>query len=105
MSTVGQELIKSMQELLDYSEGKINLRITKLNISPVCDFISVEDIKNTRKTLGMSQNIFAMVLGVSKKTVESWEAGRYSPDGAARRLITIIKSDPEFPEKYGIVQR
>jgi putative transcriptional regulator len=105
MSRIGQELIESMQELLDYSEGKIDLRTTKFNISPVCDTISVEDIKETRKKLGMSQSIFALVLGVSKKTVESWEAGRYTPDGAARRLITIMKSDPTFPEKYGIVHK
>jgi len=104
MSKIGQELIESMQELLDFSEGKINLRITKINISPVCETISVEDIKETRRMLGMSQSIFALVLGVSKKTVESWEAGRYTPDGAARRLITIMQSDPTFPEKYGIVQ-
>jgi putative transcriptional regulator len=105
MSKMGQELINSMQELMDYSEGKIDLRTTKLNISPVCDTISVEDIKETRRVLGMSQSIFALVLGVSKKTVESWEAGRYTPDGAARRLITIMQSDPAFPEKYGIVQK
>jgi len=105
MSKMGQELIEAMQELLDYSEGKIDLRTTKYNISPVCDTISVEEIKETRKKLGMSQGVFAVVLGVSKKTVESWEAGRYRPDGAARRLISIMQTDPAFPEKYGIVQR
>jgi len=105
MSKMGQELIESMQELLDYSAGKIDLRTTKFSISPVCETISVEEIKETRKKLGMSQGVFALVIGVSKKTVESWEAGRYNPDGAARRLITIMQSDPSFPEKYGIVQR
>ena len=105
MSEMGQELIESMQELLDYSEGKIDLRTSRLSLSPVCDTISVEEIKETRKKLGMSQGVFAIVLGVSKKTVESWEAGRYTPDGAARRLISIMQTDPAFPEKYGIVQR
>jgi len=105
MSKIGQELIESMQELLDYSEGKIDLRTSKLSISPVCDTITVEDIKETRKKLGMSQGVFAIVIGVSKKTVESWEAGRYTPDGAARRLISIMQADPAFPEKYGILQR
>ena len=102
---MGQDLIEAMKELLDYSEGKIDLRTTKYNIFPVCDTISVEEIKETRKKLGMSQGVFAVVLGVSKKTVESWEAGRYRPDGAARRLISIMQRDPAFPEKYGIVQR
>jgi len=39
---MGQELIGAMQELLDYSEGKIDLKITKFNTSPVCDTISAE---------------------------------------------------------------
>ena len=105
MNRMGQDLIEAMQELLDYSEGKIDLRTSRLNISPVCDTISVEEIKETRKSLGMSQGVFALVLGVSKKTVESWEAGRYTPDGAARRLISMLQTDPSIPEKYGILLR
>jgi len=105
MSKMGENLIEAMQELVDYSEGKIDLRTSKFNITPVCESISVEDIKETRKKLGMSQGVFAVVLGVSKKTVESWESGRYVPDGAARRLISIMQTDPAFPIKYGIVQR
>ena len=105
MSTMGQDLIEAMQEALDHSEGKIDLRTSRFNITPVCETISVDEIKETRKKLGMSQGVFAIVLGVSKKTVESWETGRYAPDGAARRLITIMQSDPSFPEKYGIVQK
>jgi putative transcriptional regulator len=105
MSRMGQDLIEAMQEALDHSEGKIELRTSRLNILPVCDTISVEEIKETRQKLGMSQGIFALLLGVSKKTVESWETGRYTPDGAARRLISIIKADPSVPERCGIINR
>jgi len=35
--------------------------------------------------------------------VESWETGRYTPDGAARRLITMLQADPALPQKYGIL--
>jgi len=105
MSEMGQELIKAMQELVDFSKGKIDLRTSEYNILPVCEKISVDDIKATREKLNMSQGVFAIVLGVSKKTVESWEVGRYAPDGAARRLISILQMDPAFPEKYGIVQK
>ena len=105
MSKMGQELIEAMQELVDYSEAKIDLRTSRLTVYPVCDTISAEEIKETRKNLGMSQGVFAIVLGVSKKTVESWEIGRYTPEGAARRLISVMRSDPAFPEKYGILSR
>ena len=105
MSKMGQDLIEAMQELVDYSDGKIDLRTSKLNVAPVRDVISAEEIKETRKKLGMSQGVFAIVLGVSKKTVESWEVGRYTPDGAARRLISVMQIDPAFPEKYGILSK
>ena len=104
-SKMGQELIASLQEALDDADGKIELRTTHPSIRPVIETISADDIKETRKKLGMTQSVFALIIGVSNKTVESWETGRYIPDGAARRLITILQADPAFPEKYGIIQR
>jgi len=104
MSKMGQELIEAMQELRDYSEGKIELRKTQLMVSPVCESISASDIKEIRGRLSLTQAMFAMVIGVSKKTVESWECGRYKPEGAARRLISIMQADPDFIEKYDIVK-
>jgi len=105
MSKVGQELISALNEALDDAKGKIQLRTTRLNVSPVRAKIEADEIKETRKNLGMTQGTFAIVIGVSKKTVESWEAGRYSPDGAARRLISVMQKDPGFLEKYDILQR
>ena len=108
MSRMGERLVEAMQEALDHSAEKIELRTsnyTIANVAPVCKTITVDEIKETRKRLGVSQSVFAIILGVSKKTVESWETGRYTPDGAARRLIMIIQADPAFPEKYGIMQK
>ena len=90
MSKIGQGLIQAMQEMIDYSEGKIELRTSKFSVNPVCKTINADEIRDIRNKLGMSQSIFAMIIGVSKKTVQSWETGRYMPDGAARRLITIM---------------
>jgi len=56
-----------MQELLDYSEGKIDLRTSKFPITPVCKTISPTKIKEVRENLKMSQGVFAIVIGVSKK--------------------------------------
>ena len=105
MSRMGERLIAAAQEALDHSEGKISLRTSQLPVSPVCETMLPEEIRATREKLKMSQSVFALVIGVSKKTVESWEAGRYMPDGAARRLITILQKDPDFPAKYDILQR
>ena len=105
MSKMGQELIAALNEALEDAKGNIELRTTSPTILPVRETIGADEIKETRKMLGMTQGIFALTIGVSRKTVESWETGRYMPDGAARRLITIMQADPAFPEKYGIVQK
>jgi putative transcriptional regulator len=94
-----------MQEVLDHVEGRAQLRTTQLNVSPVPDTFSAEKIKKIRAELGVTQGTFATVVGVSRKTVEAWETGRYTPDGAARRLLSIIEQDPKLPERHNILRR
>ena len=65
--------------------------------------ISAEDIKAIRKKLGFTQAVFAAVIGVSTKTVEAWETGTNQPIGPARRMISLIKFDPEILQSYNIV--
>ena len=103
MSRMGQDLIEAMQEAIAHSEGRLELKTTYFSLKPVCESISIEEIKDTRKKLGASQDMFAMILGVSKKTVKAWETGRYAPTGAARRLITMLQKDPALPQKQGIL--
>jgi putative transcriptional regulator len=105
MSKMGQEILEAMKEALDHAEGKKTLHSTRMEFTPVRDSYSPEEIKNIRGDLGMTQGTFAGVIGVSKKTVESWETGRYKPDGAARRLLSVMQQDPSFPSKYHIVSR
>ncbi|PUA27735.1 MAG: transcriptional regulator [Cellvibrio sp. 79] len=53
------------------------------------------EVKAIRDRLGVSQEKFASLLGVSKRTVENWEQGRRHPTGAARSLLRIVEADPE----------
>ena len=53
------------------------------------------------ETLGVSQSVFAGLLGVSPKLVEAWESGRNTPDGPVRRLIELIERNPRtFLKRY-----
>ena len=45
-------------------------------------------------TLGVSQSVFAQLLGVSPKLVEAWESGRNAPAGPVCRLFELIERDP-----------
>jgi len=53
------------------------------------------DIKDIRKKYNMSQEKFAVLLGVSKRTLEGWEQGRRKPRGPARRLLQVVARHPE----------
>jgi putative transcriptional regulator len=53
------------------------------------------EVKATRKLLRISQTLFAKFLGVSPKTVRSWEQGK-SPSDMASRFMDEIQRNPEY---------
>ncbi|MDL2207107.1 helix-turn-helix domain-containing protein [Desulfovibrio sp. OttesenSCG-928-M16] len=50
---------------------------------------------NTRASLGLSQQGFAELLGISTRTLHDWEQGRREPSGAAKTLLKIAAQYPE----------
>lgn len=57
------------------------------------------DVVVIRTGLHMTQNAFANVLGVSKRTVEAWEAGKSTPSPTAKKLLHLIQQDHTLIEK------
>jgi putative transcriptional regulator len=49
----------------------------------------------TRETMGLSQRLFAKLVGVSVKTLQNWEQGRRQPSGPAAVLLTVLLTDPD----------
>ncbi|MDR2922380.1 MAG: helix-turn-helix domain-containing protein [Treponema sp.] len=96
---VYESIMQGLTEAIDYQQGKIHARKTKLNIKPVAVF-NTDDIKRIRQKTGLSQVVFAGSLGVSPKTVEAWENGRNKPEGASRRLLEIVRDDPDFLMRF-----
>lgn len=58
-----------------------------------------EMVKEVRKTLGMSQPIFAQFLGVSSSTIRSWEQGQNPVHGIACRFLDEISTNPTYWRK------
>ena len=52
------------------------------------------DIKVIRKKTGLNAKDFGAMVGVGKKTVESWEQGVRNPSRSALKLIEIISLSP-----------
>ena len=81
------ELLASVQEMDDIVQGKkAAARVTEF---------PEPEVKLIREKVGLSQNRFAMLIGVSKRTLENWEQGRRHPSGPAKTLLRILDADPE----------
>lgn len=97
-------IIKGLNEAVKISEGEIKGRRQSISITPVSEF-SRDEIKGLRSSLHLTQLAFAQIIGVSAKTVEAWEKGTNTPNGPARRLIGMIKEDPQLTERYHLIAR
>ena len=53
------------------------------------------DVKRIRHNVGLSQPLFAEFLGVSVKTIRSWEQGLSHPSGASSRLLEALDKEKE----------
>jgi putative transcriptional regulator len=49
-----------------------------------------------RAIVGLSQQDFAQLLGVSARTLQDWEQGRREPTGAARTLLKVAVKHPKL---------
>jgi len=53
------------------------------------------DPKQIRERLGLSQNKFAKLLGISTSTLQNWEQGRRKPEGPAKVLLNVAAKYPD----------
>jgi len=89
------ELKASLSEVLDHAQGKITLKTKDVPIPEPPKALPAREIVRLRKRLGVSQAIFAKLLGVARDTEISWEQGRRTPSGSALRLLEIAERHPE----------
>lgn len=75
-----------------YSCRKIILNFEPPTFTP-------EMVKQVRSLLRVSQPLFANFLNVSKWTIQKWEQGKVTPDGAACRLMEDIRLQPDYWRK------
>ena len=50
-----------------------------------------QEIKAIRKQTGLNAEKFGALVGVSKKTVESWEQGVRNPSGPAKKILESME--------------
>jgi putative transcriptional regulator len=52
------------------------------------------DVRRARRLVGVSQPVFAQLLGVSAALVRAWECGQRTPSPLARRLLDQVNANP-----------
>jgi len=57
--------------------------------------IKPPQIKMVREKLHASQSDFAMMIGVSMRTLQNWEQGRRQPEGPAKALLRVASRNPK----------
>lgn len=61
------------------------------------------DVRGIRDCLGLSQERFAQLMGISVATLRNWEQGRRKPEGPARVLLGVAAKHPEvLPDVVGV---
>lgn len=95
-------IMRGLKEVKAHREGKIKLPTTRLVIKPVPTY-TAKKVKELRKELRLAQSAFAVVCGVSIKTVEAWESGTNTPSRIASRLFQIMEKDPALMTRAGIL--
>ena len=80
------ELVESVREGGEILQGKKE---------PSRQFtILLPDVKKIREQYELTQGEFASLMGVSIKTLQNWEQGLRTPQGAARILLHIFDKHP-----------
>lgn len=99
MSKTGTAIIEGLQDAVSYMEGTADKkRFVSHEFRPVSAPASV-DVKAIRKTLGLSQSMFAAAFGLSLYTLRNWEQGKRQPDPAARAYLKVIAMSPDMVRK------
>lgn len=77
---IGREILRGLREIKRGGHGRV---------------INIPSVASIRERTGLSQERFAVLLGVSIRTLQDWEQGRRAPSGAARTLLLIAERNPK----------
>lgn len=100
MSELFDNLKKGLEEVVAFEKGKKRLRSKLVKAPKPPQKYTAKGIKRVRKKAKYTQNVFASVLNVSIKTVQSWESGVRVPSHVAMRLLEIVDKGIYRPKIY-----
>lgn len=94
------ELMASLEDAAAFAKGDTSrAKLVEVEIDDPVPEYRAADVVRTRKALNLSQRALAGVLGVSPRTIESWEAGKNIPSGPARHLLFLLEGDHSLADR------
>src|SRR5271166_603083 len=102
-SAMGKKLRRAAAEALAATDWKAIDAVTDADIArqiasnpdAAPDMATEINVREIRRSAGMTQAEFAAAYHFSVRTVQEWERGAKRPSGPARTLLRAIKADPE----------
>lgn len=91
--SVFEQIKAGLEDSIAHSRGELSLATTELPAPP--PRTAPRDVVSLRKRLKMSQAVFAALLNVSPRTVQSWEQGAREPSDAALRMLQVVRVRPD----------
>ncbi len=86
---IGNEIIQSMTEAIEYIRGKnSSATVHKIQIPDEID------VRAIREKLHLSRQEFADSFGFSSRTLQHWEQGDRNPHGSAKILLILLQREP-----------
>jgi DNA-binding transcriptional regulator YiaG len=85
------ELVAVMDSCRPIAE---HFTVRSVQVTPPTRY-SARQVQQLRTQLGVSQAVFAQMVGVSKELVENWEQSRSSPRPSNARLLDEIQRNPQ----------
>jgi putative transcriptional regulator len=96
--SINEAIASTVRDMLEadlkVSFTQKELRKMGIEVKPVS--LSAEEISSIRKTLNVSQSVFAKLLNVSLSSVRQWEQGLRSPSGSTMILLELLQKEPHL---------
>ncbi|MBK5186794.1 MAG: helix-turn-helix domain-containing protein [Gemmatimonadaceae bacterium] len=104
-------LLESADQAVAIVRGKLaparvtvrELTARDIEIAPPPTFDAAR-VQRLRRSMKLSQAVFAGVLNVSPSLVRAWERGARYPEGAPQRLLQVAENDPAFMDDLALAR-
>jgi len=91
-----ENICNSVDEAVKILESNEKITLDKLERPKKPKELGASEIAKIRANkLKVSQSVFALLMNVSLKTVQSWEQNINKPNGSALRLLDIVRQHPD----------